>query len=125
MAEPTEPLTPEEEAALRALAARHRCRHRWVALFWSMTVSVHTTIILHTIWDGWPLNDRDLGRLAFFVLNALVGLGLSVWSLRGLRTDEAMERHWRLQHVRWQAQDRTWRKRWAEREGQPREGEAR
>jgi hypothetical protein len=33
MAEPTEPLTPEEEAALRALAARHRCRHRWVALF--------------------------------------------------------------------------------------------
>jgi hypothetical protein len=50
MAEPTEPLTPEEEAALRELAARHRRRHRWLALFWSVTVSAHTTIILHTIW---------------------------------------------------------------------------
>jgi hypothetical protein len=104
--EPTQPVTHQEEAALRELAAKHRRRRRWIALYWSVTVSVHTTIILHTIWDCWPLNGRDLGPLAFFVVNALGGLGLPAWSLRCLRTDEAMERHWRLQH-----------------RGQPREGE--
>jgi hypothetical protein len=55
MAAPVESQTPEEEAALRELAARHRRRHRWIALFSSVTVSVHTTLILHTLWDGWPL----------------------------------------------------------------------
>ena len=66
MAESVEPQTPEEEAALRELAAKHRCRHRWFALFWSVTASVHTTVILHTIWHDWPLDARDLGRLAVF-----------------------------------------------------------
>jgi hypothetical protein len=45
----TEPQTPEEEAALRALAARHQRRRRWIALFWSVSVSVHATLILHTL----------------------------------------------------------------------------
>jgi hypothetical protein len=49
MAASVEPQTPEEEAALRELAATHRRRHRWFALFWSVIASVHTTVILHTI----------------------------------------------------------------------------
>ena len=60
MAEPTEPLTPAEDAALRALAATHRRRPRWFALVWRMTVSVHTTLVLHTIRHDWPLDARDL-----------------------------------------------------------------
>jgi hypothetical protein len=124
MAEPTEPLTPEEEAALLELAAKHRRRHRWLALFWSVTVSVHTTIILHTIWHDWPLEGRDLGPLAFLVVNALGGLGWLAWGLRALRADEAMDRQWTLQKVRWQARDRAWRERWAESGGPRRAGEA-
>jgi hypothetical protein len=42
-----------------------------------VTVSGHTTIILHTIWDGWPLHACELGPLAVVVVNALGGLGLS------------------------------------------------
>jgi hypothetical protein len=122
MAAPTEPLTPEAEAALRALAARHQCRHRWLALFWSVTVSVHTTIILHTIWHGWPLSARDLGPLAFLVVNALGGLGWWEWGLRSLCADEAMDRQWTLQDVRWQAQDRAWRQHGEERRRRQREG---
>jgi hypothetical protein len=53
-----EPQTPEEAVALRELAATHRRRHRSLALFCSVTVSVHTTIILHTIWHDWPLDTR-------------------------------------------------------------------
>jgi hypothetical protein len=75
MTESTRPQTPEEEAALRALEARHRRRHRWIALFWSVTVSVHTTLILHTLWDSWPLQERDVVLLAFLVVNALGGMG--------------------------------------------------
>jgi hypothetical protein len=75
MTESTGPQTPEEEAALRALEIKHRRRHRWIALYSSVTVSVHTTLILHTLWDGWPLQERDVGPLAFLVVNALGGLG--------------------------------------------------
>jgi hypothetical protein len=74
MAASVEPQTPEEEAALRELAGTHRRRHRWFALFWSVTISAHTTIILHTIWHDWPLDARDLGPLAFLVVHALEGL---------------------------------------------------
>jgi len=97
MAAPVEPQTPEEEAALRELAARHRRQHRWVALVSSMVVSVHTTIILHTIWHDWPLNARDLMWLVFFVVNALGGLVWLAWGLRGLREEEAIDRRWTLQ----------------------------
>jgi hypothetical protein len=124
MAEPTAPLTPEEEAALRALATRHRRRHRGIALFWSVSVSIHTTIILHTIWNGWLLSARDLGPLAFFVVNALGGLGWLEWGLRSLRRDEALDRQWTLQDVRWKAQDRAWHQPWEERRRHLREGEA-
>jgi hypothetical protein len=71
-----EPLTPEEEAALHELEAKHRHRHRWLALFSSVNVSGHTTIILHTLWTCWPPDGRDLGRLACLVVKALAGLGL-------------------------------------------------
>jgi hypothetical protein len=114
MTESTEPQTPDEEAALRALAAKHRRRHQWVALFSSVTVSVHTTLILETAWNCWPLHERDLVLLAFFGVSALVGLGWLAWGLRGLRRDEATDRQWTLQSVRWQAQDRAWRDQWAE-----------
>jgi hypothetical protein len=125
MAEPTEVLTPEEEAALRELEAKHRRRHRWVALCWSVCVSVDATVILHTIWNGWPLHARDLGRLAFLIVTALGGLGRLEWGLRGLREHEATDRQWTMQHVRWEARDRAWRGRWAEPGGLRREGEAR
>jgi hypothetical protein len=125
MAASVEPQTSEEEAALHELAATHRRRHRWLALFWSVTVSMHTTIILHTIWHNWPLDARDLGPLAFFVVNALGGLGWLEWGLRGLREREAMDRHWKVQDVRWRAQSRAWREQWEGRRGHVREGEAR
>jgi hypothetical protein len=108
MVERSAPLTPEAEAALRQVAATHRRRHRWVALFFSGVVSVHTTIILYTLWDSWPLDARDGWALAFLVVNALSGLGLSAWSLRWLRTDEALERQRALDRVRWQAERRAW-----------------
>jgi hypothetical protein len=125
MAESVEPQTPEEEAALRALEIKHRRRHRWIALFWSVAVSGHTTIILHTIWDSWPLHERDLGPLALLVVNAVGGLGLMAWGLRGLRQGEATDRQWTLQHARWQAQNRAWHERRAARQGQRQAGEAR
>jgi membrane protein YdbS with pleckstrin-like domain len=65
----TEPQTPEEAAALRALAVKHQRRHRWIALFWSLCVSVHTTVILYTVCHNWPLDARDLVGLVFFVVN--------------------------------------------------------
>jgi hypothetical protein len=108
MTESTDLQTPEEEAALRELAATHRRRHRWVALLSSVVVSVHTTIILHTIWHDWPLDTRDLGWLAFFVVNALGGVGWLAWGLRSLREEEAIDRQWTLQDVRWRAQCRAW-----------------
>jgi hypothetical protein len=108
MTESAEPQTPEEAAALRALAARHRRRHRWVALHSSMVVSVHATIILHTIWHDWPLDVRDLLWLAFFVVNALGGLVWLAWGLRGLRESEAIDRRWTLRDVRWRARDCAW-----------------
>jgi hypothetical protein len=49
-----------------------------------------------------------LGALALLVVNALGGLGMMAWGLRGLRRDEAMDRQWTLQHARWQGQDRAW-----------------
>jgi hypothetical protein len=58
--ESAEPQTPEEEVALRALAAKHWHRRRWIALCWSVSVSVHTTVILHTLWRGWPRITRGL-----------------------------------------------------------------
>lgn len=60
MAASIEPQTPEEDAALRTLATKHRRRHRWIALFSSVAVSVHATLILHTSWQDWPLDTRDL-----------------------------------------------------------------
>lgn len=112
MAASVEPQTPEEETALRELAATHRRRHRWLALGWSVIVSVHTTIILHTVWHDWPLDARDLGLLVFFVVNALGGMGLCEWGLRCLREGEAMDRQWRVQDVRWRAQSLAWREPW-------------
>jgi hypothetical protein len=109
MTGPTEPQTPEEDTALRALAAKHRHRHRWIALCWSVSVSGHTTIILHTIWHDWPLDARDLLWLVCFVVNALGGLGWLAWGLRGLRAEEAIDRRGTLQDARWRAQSRAWR----------------
>jgi hypothetical protein len=105
MTESTAPQTPEEEAARHALEAKYWRRHRWIALYSSVTVSVHTTLILHTLWDGWPL-ARDLLWLVFFVVNALGGLGWLAWGLRGLRAEEAIDRRWTLQDARWRAQSR-------------------
>jgi hypothetical protein len=114
MAASIEPQTPEEDAALHELAATHRRRHRWVALFSSVVVSVHTTIILHTIWQNWPLDARDLGRLAFFVVSALGGLGWLAWRLRGLRDSEAADRRLTLREARGGAQHRAWSQWWEE-----------
>jgi hypothetical protein len=111
----TEPQTPEEAAALRALAVKHQHRHRWTALFWSLCVSVHTTVILHTVWHDWPLDARDLVSLVFLVVNACVGLDMQEWGLRALRRDEALDRQETRLKVRWRAQDRAWRARWPER----------
>jgi len=105
----TAPQTLEKAAALRAVAVTHRRRHRWVALVPSVYVSVHTTIILHTIWHDWPLDARDLGPLAFFVGTTLGGLGWMEWGLRRLRASEAMDRQWTVQDVCWRAQSRAWR----------------
>jgi hypothetical protein len=108
MAASVEPQTPEEEAALRELVAMHRRRHRWIALGCSVPVSVHAMMILHTIWHNWPLDARDLGRLALFVVSALGGLGWLVWGLRGLRESEAVDRRWILRDARGRAQRRAW-----------------
>jgi len=91
MAASVKPQTPEEAAALRELAATHRRQHRWFALCCRVTVSAHTTIILHMTWQDWPLDARDLGPLALFVVHALGGLGWLAWSLRGLCEREAMD----------------------------------
>jgi hypothetical protein len=72
-------------------------------------VSVHATLILHTIWQDWPLDARDLGPLAVFVVQALGGLGWWAWSLRSLRASEAMARQWTVKNVRGRAQRRAWR----------------
>jgi hypothetical protein len=125
MVESIEPQAPEEATALRALEIKHRRRHRWIALYASVTVSVHATLLLHTLWDGWPLQARDVVLLAFFGVNALGGLGWMAWGLRGLRRGEAADRQWTRQQVRWRAQDRAWDDQWAARRGQPRAGEAR
>jgi hypothetical protein len=82
MTESTGPQMPEEEAALRALAAKHRRRHHWVALLLSVAVSYFTTAILLVIWHGWPLDARDLAMLAFVVVYARGGVGPSVYCLR-------------------------------------------
>ena len=74
-----------------------------------MHVSGHTTIILHTLWACWPPDGRELGRLAFLVVNALAGLSLLGWSLRSLRQEEAMERQWTRQNARWYTESRAWR----------------
>ena len=107
MTESADPQTPEE-AALRALATKHRRRHRWVALFSSLVVSAHTTIILYTVWHDWPLDACDLMWLVFFVVNALGGLVWLALSLRGLRAEEAIDRRLMLRDVRWRARDRAW-----------------
>jgi Pentapeptide repeats (9 copies) len=96
-------------ATFTALAVTHQRRHRWLALCCRLCASAHTTVILHTVWCGWPLDERDVVLLAFFGVSVLVGLGWLGWSLRGLRQAEAADRRWTLQHVRWQAQDRAGR----------------
>ena len=63
MVEVMEPQTPEEAAALRALAEKHRRRHRWVALLPSVAVSFFTTAILHVIWHGSSDATKDPGVL--------------------------------------------------------------
>jgi hypothetical protein len=60
MTESMDPQTPEETAALRALAATHR--RRWVALLPSVAVSFFTTAILYVIWHNWPLDGRARGK---------------------------------------------------------------
>jgi hypothetical protein len=85
---------------------------------------VHTTVILATAWDRWPLHGRDLGPLALLVVNALGGLGLLGWSLRGLREDETMARRWKLEDVRWYAQSRAWHQPWEASRRPSGEGEA-
>jgi len=67
------------------------------------------------IWHDWPLDARDLPWLAWFAGHALAGLAPSVWVLRNLRAEEALERQWTLQDVRWRARDRAWREPWEER----------
>ena len=116
MTESAAPQTPEEEAALRVLEIKHRRRHRWVARLASVPVSVHTTLILHTIWDDWPLDARDLGLLAFLVVNALGGLVWLAWGLRGLREREAIDRRGTRRDARSRARDRAWRPEGAEEE---------
>jgi hypothetical protein len=126
MAVPTAPRTPEEEGALRKLEITHRRRHRWVALFWSVLLSAHTTITLHALWHDWPLKARDQRRLAFFVVNALLGgLAMSAWHLRGVRAHEAEEHQWTRRLARWRAQDRVWSQPWEARRRRLREGSAR
>jgi hypothetical protein len=122
MTESTNSQTPEEAAVLRELAATHRRRHRWIALFSSVLVSVHATLILHTSWHDWPLDTRDLIVLGFFVVNALGGLGWLAWGLRGLREEEAIDRQWKLEDVRWRAQRRAWSQPWEKSTRQQREG---
>jgi hypothetical protein len=87
-------------------------------------VSVHTSIILHTLWQDWPLDARDLGPLAALVVNALGGLGCLEWGLRGLRESEAMDRQGKLQAVRWRAETRAWRQHREEHRRERRDGEA-
>jgi hypothetical protein len=60
-----------------------------------VSLSVHTTVILHTLWHGWPLHKGDPGRLISFVVGAFVSLGLLGSSLRVLRRDEVLDRAWR------------------------------
>jgi hypothetical protein len=106
MAASVEPQTPEEATALRELAATLRHRHRWYALFCSVTVSAHTTFILYAIGRDWPLAARDLGPMAFLVVNALGSLAWLAWNLRSLRESEAVARQWKVQAARWRAQHR-------------------
>jgi hypothetical protein len=108
MVERSAPLTPEGEAALHRMEAKHRRRHRWLALFCSVVVSVHMTLVLHTLWEDWPLDTRDLSTLILLVVNALSGVGFLAGSLRCLRTNEALERQRTLDQVRWQAERRAW-----------------
>ena len=112
MDEAIAPRTPEEAAALRALAVTTQCRHRWVALVWSLCASAHTTVLLYTAWQDWPLDARDLVALAFLVVNTCVGLGMQEWGLRALRRGETLDRQEALLKVRWRAQDCAWRERW-------------
>jgi hypothetical protein len=95
MAEPTEPLTPEEEAALRVLEITHRRRHWWIAL---------ALFVVHAL---------------------LGGMITSAWHLRCVREHEAAERQWTRQDARWRAQDRVWRPQREESRRRLREGEAR
>jgi hypothetical protein len=111
----TAPQTPEEEAALRTLAARHRRRRWWLAWLPSVAVSVHTTLALFVCWHGWPLGAWDLGVLAYLAVQGLWSLGVVVWTLRDQCTGEALERQWALEDVRWRAQTRTWDQAWEER----------
>jgi hypothetical protein len=104
----TEPQTLEEAATLREVAVTHRRRHRWVALVFSVCVSVHTTIILHTLWHGCPLYEGSLRQVVGIMMGALGSLGPLGWSLRDLRADEALDRQETLRKVRWRAQDRAW-----------------
>jgi hypothetical protein len=92
MTEPTGPQTPEEEAALRGLAAEHRRRHRLVALLMAVITSTHTTVILAATWHDWPLTARDLGFLVFFMCNGLFSTCWMPWGLRQLGADAALER---------------------------------
>ena len=96
-----------------------------MALFCSLCVSVHTLVILHTVWRDWLRNAGDLVGFAFLVVNAGVGLGMLGWSLRALRRDEALDREWTLQTVRWRAQDRAWHRPWEESREPLREGSGR
>jgi hypothetical protein len=106
MVERSAPLTPDAAAALHQVETTHRRRHRWMALFCSVVVSVHSTLVLHMLWEEWPLDTHDLWTLALLVVNALSGVGFIAGSLRCLRQDEARERSWALERVRWQAERR-------------------
>jgi hypothetical protein len=92
MTESTGPQTPEEEAALRELAAGHRRRHRLAALLMAVITSTYITVILATTWHDWPLTARDLGFLVFFVCNGLFSTCWMLWGLRQLSADAALER---------------------------------
>ena len=108
MVEVREPLTPEAEATLRQLEAKHQRRYRLVALLMAVTTSAHITLILATTWHDWALDGRDLGCLIFFVWNGFFGTFWMLLGLRQLCADEAMARHWKLEDVRWQAEMRAW-----------------
>jgi hypothetical protein len=102
MMELTEAVTPEEEAALRALESRLRWRRRRWALGFAAAWSLQVTLVLLDVFCGWR---RELP----------IHLALSVFtcislrqSLCNLPRQEVYERQAAVHRVRWEASRRQW-----------------